>query len=68
VSQTVQLTPPICDYCGGYIRDRDQQCPARDEKRCWPRPSISSGFGAWKAISREFRPERGTDADPDRGD
>lgn len=24
--------------------------------------------GAWKAISREFRPEQETDADPDLGD
>jgi len=36
VSQTVHLDPPICDYCGGFIRDREQQCPARDDaaSRC----------------------------------
>jgi hypothetical protein len=36
VSRTVELDPPICDYCGEFIRDRDQPCPARDDGRCHP--------------------------------
>lgn len=31
MSRTVELCPPVCDYCGGFIQDRDQQCPARDD-------------------------------------
>jgi len=36
MSQTVELHPPICEFCGCFIEDEDQQCPARDDGRCYP--------------------------------
>jgi hypothetical protein len=36
VSKTVELEPPVCDYCGCYITDRDQPCAALDDGRCHP--------------------------------
>jgi len=37
MSKVVELEPPICEFCGGYIRDRDQQCPALDDGGvCYP--------------------------------
>jgi len=34
VSRTVDLEPPVCEYCGDYIRDEEQICPACDDGRC----------------------------------
>jgi hypothetical protein len=36
VSRTIELEPPICEFCGCYITDPDQQCAAQDEGRCYP--------------------------------
>lgn len=27
---------PICDYCGGYIVDQQQDCPALPDGVCYP--------------------------------
>lgn len=40
MSRTVELEPPVCDYCGGYILEDNQHCPARDDGRCWPMRSV----------------------------
>jgi hypothetical protein len=36
VSEVVELDPPICEYCGGFILPDDQECPARAGGRCHP--------------------------------
>jgi predicted amidophosphoribosyltransferase len=37
VSQTVPLDPPVCEYCGEFIEDEDQLCPACDDgSLCYP--------------------------------
>jgi len=30
------IDDPLCNYCGGRIEELDQQCPARDDGRCFP--------------------------------
>jgi hypothetical protein len=30
------VEPEICDYCGTYIVEVDQQCPALHDGRCRP--------------------------------
>jgi hypothetical protein len=30
------VEPPICDYCGEWIDEPDQACPAREEGVCAP--------------------------------
>ena len=30
MSRTVETEPPICEFCGGYIREDEQPYPARD--------------------------------------
>jgi RNA polymerase subunit RPABC4/transcription elongation factor Spt4 len=34
MSRVVEMNPPICEFCGEFIEDDDQQCPARDDGRC----------------------------------
>ena len=34
VSKTLDLEPPVCEFCGGYILKDDQECPACDDGRC----------------------------------
>lgn len=34
MSRTVKLDPPICEFCGCFIRDDDQPCPALDDGGC----------------------------------
>lgn len=29
-------TTPICEFCGGVIKDLDQKCPALDDGYCVP--------------------------------
>jgi len=36
VALTVTLEPPVCEFCGSYIREDDQPCPALDDGRCAP--------------------------------
>jgi len=37
VNQTVDLEPPVCEFCGEFIEDEDQVCAARDDGgRCYP--------------------------------
>jgi hypothetical protein len=31
VSRTADLEPPVCEFCGDFILDEDQVCPARDD-------------------------------------
>jgi len=34
--ETVIVEAPICDYCGEYIVDDEQVCPALHDGRCSP--------------------------------
>jgi len=31
-----EIGDPICDCCGEVIEVPDQECPARDDGRCFP--------------------------------
>jgi len=30
------LPDPVCEFCGGAIEERGQDCPALDDGRCEP--------------------------------
>ncbi|WP_256289912.1 hypothetical protein [Halobellus inordinatus] len=36
VSARLADVDAVCDFCGCFIKDDEQQCPARDEGRCQP--------------------------------
>ncbi|MDG5778258.1 hypothetical protein VB773_14935 [Haloarculaceae archaeon H-GB2-1] len=36
MSNSAHVEPQICDFCGGYITEPDQQCPALPDGRCRP--------------------------------
>lgn len=36
MSRVERLDPPICEWCGCFITERGQPCPARDEGECHP--------------------------------
>lgn len=36
MSRVEVIDPPICEFCGCYILERDQFCPALDDGRCHP--------------------------------
>ncbi len=36
VSRLVEMEPPVCEFCGGYILADEQDCPALDDGRCRP--------------------------------
>lgn len=59
MSLVVAVEPPICNFCGEFILDEAQPCPARgDDRRCYPgrgasRPRDSARFhraNAWLSI------------------
>jgi predicted Zn-ribbon and HTH transcriptional regulator len=31
-----ELPPPVCNFCGFEIEEREQDCPALDDGRCRP--------------------------------